>query len=152
VWFLTGVSNISGTTMRTCSIPEGTALFVPIANVIFAADPPPAPRPTLREMRDFTKSVIDAVTDLLVEIDGVPIRSLDLFRFTSPVFVLTLREDNIGQAPPGPYFPAVDEGFYVMLTPLPVGEHRLRIHEGNPSINLVLDVTYHLTVVRLTLP
>ena len=68
------------------------------------------------------------------------------------MFVLTLREDNIDQAPPGNYFPAVDEGFYVMLTPLPVGEHRLRIHEENPSINLVLDITYHLTVVPLPLP
>ena len=152
VWFLTGVLNISGTAIRTCSVPEGTALFVPIANTIFTADPPPAPQRSLRELRDSAKSVIDAVSDLLVEIDGVPIRSLDLFHFTSPVFLLTLREDNIDQAPPGTYFPAVDEGFYVMLTPLPVGEHRLRIHEENPSINLVIDVTYHLTVVSLTLP
>src|SRR3989442_2200795 len=59
---------------------------------------------------------------------------------------------NAFHAPPGTYFPAVDEGYYVMLTPLAVGEHRLRIREENPSINLVLDVTYHLTVVPLTLP
>ena len=70
----------------------------------------------------------------------------------NPVFVLTLPLNNIFQASPGVYFPAVDEGFYVMLTPLAVGEHRLRIREENPGINLVLDVTYHLTVVPLTLP
>ena len=68
------------------------------------------------------------------------------------MFVLTLPLNNIFQALPGVYFPAVDEGFYVMLTPLSVGEHGLRIHEENPSINLVLDVTYHLTVVPLSLP
>ena len=107
---------------------------------------------SLQGLRDFTKSLLDAVTDLLVEIDGVPFRDLDLFRFTSPVFVLTLPPNNIFQALPGVYFPAVDEGFYVMLTPLSVGEHGLRIHEENPSINLVLDVTYHLTVVPLSLP
>jgi hypothetical protein len=107
---------------------------------------------SLREMRNVTKSLLDAVTDLLVEIDGVPIRDLDLFRFTSPVFVFTWPPNNIIQAPPGVYFPAVDEGFYVMLTPLPIGEHRLRIHQENPSIDFVLDITYHLTVVPLSLP
>lgn len=152
VWFLAGVLNRLGTATRTCSIPEGTALFFPIANISLAAGPPPAPPMSLREMRDFTKSILNAVTDLLIELDGVPIRDLDLFRFTSPVFVCTLPPNNTFQAPPGAYFPAVDEGFYVMLTPLPVGEHRLRIHEENPSINLVLDATYHLTVVPLTLP
>jgi hypothetical protein len=151
-WFLAGVLSISGTAIRTCSVPEGTALFVPIANTFSAADPPPAPRFSVRELRDFTRSVIDGVTDVLVELDGIPIRNLDLFRFTSPVFVLTLPPDNIHQAPPGIYFPAVDEGFYVMLTPLSVGEHMLRIHEENPVFDLVLDVTYHLTVVPLPLP
>jgi len=45
-----------------------------------------------------------------------------------------------------------DEGFYVMLKPLPVGKHTLRIHGEVPSFDFVLDVTYHLTVVPLRLP
>jgi hypothetical protein len=103
-------------------------------------------------MRTFTRSYIDAVTTLLVEVDGIPIRNLDLFRFTSSVFIITLPQDNLFQAPPGTYFPAVDEGFYVMLKPLSVGKHTLRIHGENPSFAFVLDVTYHLTVLPLQLP
>src|SRR5262252_70207 len=42
VWFLTGVLNISGTAIRTCSVPEGTALFVPIANTLRCGKVTPA--------------------------------------------------------------------------------------------------------------
>ncbi len=103
-------------------------------------------------MRDLVKAFIDDVTDLLVEVDGVPIRNLDLFRFTSPVYVATLSQNNRLRQPPGTYFPALTEGFHVMLKPLPVGEHTLRIHGEVPSFAFVLDVTYHLTVVPLTFP
>ena len=151
VWFLVG-AGLSGIVTRHCSVPEGTALFFPIINLFTASDPPPLPPTGLGALRNFAKAFIDDVTDLLVEVDGVSIRNLDLFRFTSPVFVLTVLPDNTFQATPGPYFPTVDEGFYVMLKPLPVGEHTLRIHGAAPSFALVLDVTYHLTVVPLRLP
>ena len=96
---------------------------------------------------------------MFVDLDEIPIRSLELFRFTSVVFSFTLPQDNfvlaigdIVEGTPGLYFPAVDDGFYVMLKPLPVGEHTLHIHGENPSFAFVLDVTYHLTVVPLTRP
>jgi len=85
------------------------------------------------------------------QVDGASIRNLDLFRFTSPVFVLTVLPDNPFQTTPGPYFPPVDEGFYVMLKPLPVGEHTLRIQGEARRFALVLDVTYHLTLIPLPL-
>jgi hypothetical protein len=53
---------------------------------------------------------------------------------------------------PARALPTVDDGFYVMLRPLPVGAHTLRIHGENPVHSFVLDVTYELTVVPLTLP
>ena len=40
----------------------------------------------------------------------------------------------------------------VMLKPLPIGEHTLRIHAELPSFDFTLDVTYYLTVVPLPLP
>jgi hypothetical protein len=147
VWFLVGVESISGTATRQCTVPEGIALFFPVQNIFSTPDPP-----RLRDLRDLNRAFIDTVTDLLVEVNGVPIRNLERFRFTSPVFVLTLPQNNRFQAPPGPYFPTVDEGFYVMLRPLPVGAHTLRIHGENPANNFVLDVTYELTVVPLVLP
>ena len=155
VWFLTGVNNISGTVTRHCAVPEGTALFFPILNIESAIGLDPFP--SVRELRDSNTAIMDLATDLLTELDGIPIRSVDLLRFTSPLFSLTLPPDSLIQAQgnpagvPGTYFPAADEGFYVMLKPLSVGPHTLRIHGEVPSFGFVLDVTYHLTVIPLRL-
>ena len=156
VWFLVGVLNISGTVTRHCAVPEGTALFFPVNNVGGSVGLDPVS--SVRELRDAITSLLDLATNLLAELDGVPIRSVELLRFTSPLFSLTLPQNSLIQAQgnpvgvPGTYFPAADEGFYVMLKPLPVGEHTLRIHGEVPSFDFVLDVTYHLTVVPLRLP
>jgi hypothetical protein len=53
-------------------------------------------------------------------------------------------------APPlqaGIYSPAVDEGLYVRLNPLAVGQHTLQFHAENASQAFGQDVTYNLTVV-----
>ena len=114
---------------------------------------------TVPELRALLVPINDGAINLLVEVDGIPIRGVEVFRFTSVVFSYTLSQNNVIQAlgdlitgTPGTYFPVVDEGFYVMLKPLPVGEHTLTIHGEFPNFDFVLDVTYHLTVVPLPLP
>ena len=47
------------------------------------------------------------------------------------------------------YSPAVDDGFYVRINPLPVGTHTLHIHAEDGSGNS-LDVTYTLNVLPVT--
>jgi len=99
------------------------------------------------ELRNRVTSDLNGVTDLRVEVDGVPIRHLELFRFTSPVFSVTLPQNNVLQATgytaavPGAIFLAIAEGFYVMLKPLPVGEHTIAMRGRIPAIALTLDVT-----------
>lgn len=156
VWFLTGVINISGTVTRHCAIPEGTALFMPLINITGAVGLDP--ETSVSALRDGTKFVIDLVTDLLADLDGIPVRGVELLRFTSPAFSVTLPPDNFTlfqgnpAGVPGTYFPAVDDGFYIMFKPLSVGTHVLRIHAAIPSFDFVLDVTYHLTVLPLIAP
>ena len=110
VWFLTGVNNISGTVTRHCAVPEGTALFFPILNIENAIGLDPFP--SVRELRDANTAIMDLASDLLADLDGIPIRSVDLLRFTSPLFSLTLPQNNLIQAQgnpagvPGTYFPA----------------------------------------------
>jgi hypothetical protein len=64
-----------------------------------------------------------------------------------------------GVLPPGTYSPAVDDGSYVMLKPLPIGAHTVHITAtrgacpldapDNPGFSQ--DVTYDLTVVPVSL-
>jgi hypothetical protein len=51
--------------------------------------------------------------------------------------------------PAGVYSPSVDDGYYVLLKPLSVGNHTLHIHAE--STGFTLDVTYDLTVVPVQL-
>lgn len=46
---------------------------------------------------------------------------------------------------PGTYGPSVDDGMYVMLTPLPPGQHNIHF-TAKLGDGFELDVTYYLTV------
>jgi hypothetical protein len=61
-----------------------------------------------------------------------------------------LPEGNVLGAPAGEYGPCADAGYYLLLPPLPPGEHTLRFggEAESPGGPLSVDVTYHLTVAR----
>jgi hypothetical protein len=106
----------------------------------------------VEDLRAANAAFIDGATTVSVEVDGEPIGTLQ--RVQSNVFEVALPEENIfdapcisfGGVPAGIYSPAVDDGFYVQLEPLDVGNHTLHIHAENPSAGFTLDVTYNLTV------
>jgi hypothetical protein len=107
----------------------------------------------VKEMRAVNATFIEGATNLLVEVNGKPLRNLH--RVQSKVFEVALPEDNVfdvpcaslGGLPGGIYSPAVDDGVYVRLGPLEVGDHTLHFHAENPDAGFVLDVTYDLMVV-----
>ena len=89
-------------------------------------------------------------------IDGKSIPNLkDNFRVQSTVFGFTFPDTNIftyietGDYPADPHFPAVDDGYYVMLKPLPVGPHKIQIKgtlcKGLPY-EFKIDITYNIIV------
>lgn len=150
-WFLAGTFG-GGTAVRTCSVPEGTTLFFPVANAIGFDTPGVCgqgePIPAAKYRED-AAAFIDGVSNVSVHLDGKAARA---HRITSPVFAVTPPEDNIFDVfcalPAGVYSPAVDDGLYVQLRPLSVGMHTLRFHAENSSQGFVLDVTYTLDVRR----
>jgi hypothetical protein len=135
-------------------VPEGTALFLPIFTVEKDNIGVALPR-TETELRDLARSDLDGATAVRVEVDGVAIQPLQRFRFPSPVFSITLPQKNLLQATgksaavPGTVFPVVAEGFYVMLKPLPVGEHTIAIRGSLPKLSFTLDGTYRLSITTL---
>ena len=160
VWFLAGVISGSQGIVRTCSIPEGTALLFPILNIV---DINTASQ-QVDELRAEIKGCMDAATDLLLVVDGKNIPVQAGFRERSVAFVAVLPPSGVPTVPPTPpgiYSPAVDDGFYVMLRPLSVGQHTVRFTGATPGCNypptnfhvdpFSVDVTYQLKVEPVTL-
>jgi hypothetical protein len=156
IWFLAGAFN-GGTPNRSCSVPQGTALFFPVTNQVEINTPNVCGQIgalSVKELRVSAAAVIDGATNLSVTVDGIAIKNLQ--RIQSEVFAVALPEDNVFVAPCAPlpvpagiYSPAVDDGFYVLLKPLSLGPHALHFHAEAGGI--VQDVTYNLAVVPVLL-
>ena len=155
-WFLAGTFS-GGSATRTCAVPEGKPLYFPVINSANINAPNVCGQGpdnvSSADLRAISAAIVDGATNLSAAIDGKTIKKL--VRVQSEVFEVALPEDNIydapctglGNVPAGIYSPAVDDGFYVRLEPLKVGNHTLHIHSENSSAGFVLDVTYNLIVV-----
>lgn len=155
IWFLAGVFN--GTTAeRTCSVPEGKVLFFPIANSVNINVPnvcgQGADNVSVADLRAISAESINAITKITITVDGKPIKKPH--RVRSDVFDVALPENNVfdepcidlGGVPAGIFSPAVDDGFYVRLEHLAVGDHILQF-SAETATGVIQNVTYHLTVV-----
>jgi hypothetical protein len=154
VWFLTLDFGTGKHITRSCSIPEGRAIFVPMfANDCDFSDASHPPiSGLLKCARDFT----DSLQRVSLTIDGKPIVSPQSYRVDSPLFYTTYagptNADNVYGVPPGKY-PAQLNGYFIILHPLPIGEHNIFINTvaggapNTPTESAVAhDILYHLTV------
>lgn len=165
VWFLggkycanndpdCGFTNV----VRTCTVPNNKALYIAVVNSEDSTLEDPA-NTQVAGLRSFVSSMIDLTDNVALIIDGAPVPDLkDRFRVQSPAFSFTLPEDNLfkvlyqpdPQNPDrfaaGTYFPGVDDGVYVMLSPLPPGRHMIHFQASFPVWDFGFDVTYNLVV------
>lgn len=84
-------------------------------------------------------------TDLFAEIDGVSLTDLSVYRATSSLFKFAGDPALAAVFDPcitGSAQDGVSVGYWLLLPPLPPGQHILRF--GAPSWGQ--DITYHLTV------
>ena len=149
VWFI--APNFGGTNVRTGTIPAGKMLFIDVAAHFFSpviGDPEGE-----EELRALAAAAVEATQDVWLEIDGVLIEGMEDYRVQSPeMFGFTLPEGNVLEmfgfdTPAGGYYPAVNDGYFVMLAPLPVGQHTIHIHAQLPDPWPPSDVLYNLEVV-----
>jgi hypothetical protein len=157
IWFLAGVFG-GGTAKRTCSVPADKSLFFPVANTINVNSPHVCGQKgplSAAKLRAAIAPFIDGFTSISATVDGQPVANIP--RILSIVFDVALPKDNAflapcnGDSPPGVYSPAVGDGFYVLLGPLPAGSHTIQFSAQNPSAKFTENVTYNLTVVPVTL-
>ena len=135
---------------ESCTVPFGKSLLVsPIEVLCTPIDTPGAS--TEEEMRQCAKEDQDKVNHVSVTVDGIEVPGLTDYRFQSPLFNLTLPENNVlgvtAQETQG-----VSDGYFIMLKPLPRGEHEIRSVGSLTEVtvqgtqNFASDVTYHITI------
>lgn len=172
VWFLGGKACAVGQNCppppytRSCTVPAGKALYFPIIN-IEQSEPeepnwgcgntlPPLVSGTIAEMRACLESYITGSTNIEADLDGKRIPHIDRFHVQAVTYDDTWPDDNWltatgeGPFPAGTFFPAVDDGWYVMLSPLPAGHHTLHF-KGTFSPQFggaTQEMTYNLTVAK----
>jgi hypothetical protein len=169
VWFIDGRLGGGPPVNRSCTIPAGTALFVNLAsneedNAACDATGTMVQLAnfTENELRGFASGAVEGFLDSRgqCQIDGVSVQNLpgpnptsfaSPYRVQSPVFdytipasdtVLSLIDGPCYQNPPAQYQTvtgAVADGYYVIIKPLPLGEHLVQF---GPNLNR----TYHITV------
>jgi hypothetical protein len=160
VWFLQGAIAGAGGVIRSCSIPEGKALFFPLLNLV---DINITTQP-VSELRAEIAGCLDAATNISLTVDGEDIPIGARSRVLSVPFAAVIPPDGVPTNPPVPaaiYSPAVDDGYYVMLRPLSVGPHTLHFTGASPGCDysptnfhvdpISVDVTYHLTIEPVSL-
>jgi hypothetical protein len=155
VWFLAGKFLSGGTFTRSCTIPVGKALFIPLINS-WQDNVCVTPPLGVGRLRALAADAVSPPVELHASIDGSPLLSQ---RAISPVFSYTLPPppDNVIFAAFGVSIPgdcgttsstvdgAVADGFYIMLPPLTAGSHRINFGGTGPT-GFTSNVTYNLTV------
>ncbi len=144
IWFLPGT--FGGTNERTCTVPKDKAiLLTPIEVMCSYAEHHVKTEP---ELRACAKADQDKVTSATITVDGVQIKP---YRLQSPLFYVTLPENNaLGLKPQTT--PALADGYWTILRPLPPGNHTIRASGSlvdfttTGTTNFASDVIYHLTV------
>ena len=162
VWFLPSVTGNRSVT-RSMTIPAGTALFFPALSVFWNnADCPQNTTMTEAELLELANGQWDAFASLTTcIIDGVAVNGLDNpqttpYRVQTHLFYVTVADhDNIIAAtgtlcfPDGGTVDQVAVGAFLMVKPLPVGQHTVRVIGAAgplPDPFFIKDATYNITV------
>jgi hypothetical protein len=141
VWFLADTTGGSAT--RTCTIPAGKAVLFPLINASFWK---PCGGATIEELHARATAAMDEVTILEAAVDGVRLRDLWQHRATSGPYSFTGSPDEILPCQAGPHDAAAD-GFWILLAPLPVGQHEIHFCGIVLPRAFVTEVRYLITVV-----
>jgi hypothetical protein len=147
VWFL--VQTTSGPGERTCTVPAGRAILLPVAiNECSTAE-----NPALTTESALRACAIagNEVNSIVAIVDGVKLKNLEQYRVQSPLFTLTFSENNNNGVPAGPT-KSVSDAYMTFLKPLSPGNHTLQFSQvtlDNPTTgtkSFAYSIVYHLIV------
>ena len=152
VWFLAGTDGTRDDITRTCTVPLGVRLLVPVATRYVRRPFAPGKRdpvPDCAQLRDKAAMPPEGLLRARVTLDGAEVVTGSAHRVPSP-----------GCFDPYPWLPAPDDkppplaasdGYWHLLEPLPPGEHVLEVdahyrREGQGGFEIVQRYKYVLRV------
>jgi hypothetical protein len=151
----------AGSYIIDVTIPAGTPLFMPVrVNAECSQlEPDPFHGDDEASLRQCANDFIDIYSSgYFASIDGRPVKNIDAYRSDSPLYVFgPLPEDNLFQflgldAPAGTTSLSVSAGYHLLLTPLSVGRHEVRVgattYDVNPAGDRV-ETVFRITVAAL---
>jgi hypothetical protein len=130
-------------------IPSGTALFFPVINAECSEiESDPFHGEDEKSLRSCARHHIENTSGRSAEIDGRRVKTLNAYRVESPLFEFgPLPENNLLGAPEGETSDSVDAGVYLLLEPLSVGQHVVRVRGTFDEFGVSIDTTFIITVV-----
>jgi hypothetical protein len=159
VFFLVGTAGTGTLTRDQCRVPAGRLLFFPLVNAFDVHTPGDGLDTPELVWHDLHVTLGYRVDSLFASVDGVAVTRLDPtatpYRACAgpeagcaPAFPLFFPAGNLFGLDAGTYAPAVADGVYLLLAPLPPGSHTIRFGgTGNLGGAFSQDITYRLRVV-----
>lgn len=154
VFFLVGAATDAEIT-RSCTIPAGKVLVIPIINVeCSTVESAPFLGSNGQELRTCAAAFVDGVgkNTLKVTIDYKSVRDVHEFRVQSPVFNFVMpADDNYLDLPGVTSGASLSDGYWLILKPLSPGHHVIHLegaYVSGPGAGFSQNVTYDLTVQR----
>lgn len=145
VFFIAG--NVGQFTERNFTVPVGVYLLLPLlsgelSQLEIGFDK------TAAEVRQAAKDQADLIDALHATINGVDVPDLFGHREVSPDFQFTAVAGNAIGVPAGDSGIAVADGYWLMLTPLSLGEQlEIRFGGGLSTVGFSVDAISHITAV-----
>jgi hypothetical protein len=148
--------------LATLLWPEATpelglkSLGVALSSLRKLLEPPGVPAGTVliadrRTARLAAQAIHTDVAAFRQALQSVPIQNLTSYKAVSPPYYVTLPPGNIFGLPPITYGPTFSAGYYVLLHPLPPGQHTIHFYfefYWPPAGQILkLNNTYLLTVL-----
>jgi len=138
---------------RTCTVPAGKALLVPIAAwECSSVEPAPSYGANPQDMRTCAGTFMDGfgVQTLKLTVDGRKVPEVQKMRVQTPYFQFTMpATDNLLGLDGVTSGSSVSDAYLVMLKPLAPGNHVIEFEGAfvtGPAAGASFGVTYHLTV------
>jgi hypothetical protein len=135
VWFLTLAYEHQ--VIRTCDIPENTALLITLLNSECSYAEFPLLK-TEEELRECAERMQDLVVGGNASLNGVHVPNLENYRVQTDIFRFTLPENNILNST-SQTTQAVADGNWLFLKPLPAGTHELKV-KGDINTTSTIEI------------
>jgi hypothetical protein len=144
--------NDGGSSERTCKVPAGKGLLIPVMQVaITEAELPGASE---QELAENAKADQDSTNSLYLKIDDkeYAYENLTKYRTSTEPFTVNIPPDaTFGITQQGPS-KAVADGFYILTEPLPIGNHTIHFKSSlgcyevdcTSPVSFAQDIKYNI--------